>query len=156
MAFGVSKWPLPCDPRDACFCLAGYAGGAVPPFQYRCSSVGALAPFLDLIPPGILVPFIFKGTSNECNFRIVAGDNAYQLLIFPFGGGPPFPPPPQTTIEWLFDAQNSTTFEVQSGGTSERLPPPIALVPPITTVPLSGPNLLPNPVICTPAAWDAV
>jgi len=56
MAFGVRKWPGPCDPRSPCFCLLGYAFGAVPPNRFRMITTGALFPYLEL-NVGLLLPF---------------------------------------------------------------------------------------------------
>lgn len=156
MAFGVTKWPGPCDPRFACFCILGYGFDGVPAFQYRASSIGALAPFTALLPPGILIPFNFLGSFNICHFDFVDGNDTYSLLIIPLGD-PPYAAAPAPTLRWElnFDS-NFGTFR-QQGLEERRLPVPVSAPPPIQTVAVPpGPNKLPNPVLLVPAAWDAV
>lgn len=156
MAFGVSKWPLPCDPRDPCFCISGYSFDGTPAFQYRASSVGALAPFTALLPPGILIPFFTHGSFDACVFQVTLAGVTYTMTTTPIGV-PPFAPAPAATLDWRFTASATPGGEIQIGNIDKRLPAPVSAPPPIPTLPVPpGPNLLPNPVLLEPAAWDAV
>lgn len=155
MPFGVTKWPAPCDPRDACFCLLGYAAGAVPPWKFFVRTTGALPPFQQM-NVGVLLTFELE-SPTECFY---IGTQGPPALFIDFRtehlGVPPYGPPPAATLRWKLSVLATATGEQQDGQAEARLPDPIGQPPAISTLPAAGPNLIPNPVSIEPKAWDAV
>jgi len=155
MAFGVTKWPLPCDPRTPCFCVLGYAAGAVPPWKYFVQTTGALAPFTKL-NDGVLIVFEFEG-GGDCVF---VGTASLPLIVVDLFiralGVPPFAPPPADTLRWTLTVTASASGDRQIGVEAERLPFPVDQPPDFDLIPVAGPDLIPNPVSVEPRPWDAV
>lgn len=154
MPFGVTKWPSPCDPRDPCFCNAGFAHGGATAFQYRASSVAVASPFDILLPPGLLIPFSGFGTGGECQFTVITPTLFIQVAIFELGT-PPYLPAPAPTVHWSFFIQDNVSFQFAEGFITSRLPQPVAAVPAIDMTTSPPPERFSNPLLLTPAAWDA-
>jgi len=155
MPFGVTKWPGPCDPRDACFCIVGYDDGAVPPYKYFLKTTGAMAPFLAL-NAGVLIHFEVGGGGDCIFFEFTTMPNVTYNLVTTVLGAPPFPPPPAATLRWKLTVVATATGESQEGEQSARLPFAVDQPPSILTLPAMGPTLIPNPVTIEPRPWDAV
>lgn len=155
MPFGVSKWPLPCDPRNPCFCLIGYAAGAVPPYKFFVQTTGALPPF-ERMNDGLLLTFEFDA-GNECVYVGTIGLPALVVDIFAKAlSVPPYDPAPASTLRWTLTITATATATTQIGTAEARLPDPVGQPPSILTLPAAGPNLIPNPVVILPRPWDAV
>lgn len=155
MAFGVTKWPLPCDPRGACFCLLGYAAGAVPPWKFFLKTTGALPPFQQM-NTGLIVTFELEDPT-ECFYIGTIGPPALFVdLRTEHLSDPPYDPAPAATLRWKLELIATVSGDRQIGQEEARLPAPIGQPPAISTLPVAGPNLLPNPVSIEPRAWDAL
>src|ERR1044072_4128857 len=82
MGYGVRKFPSSTDPREIYFCVVGYANGAVPPYLYKLSSAGALAPF-DILHSGVVLPIVGNGQDHYEAFGnpTWSGDPSFSLVI---------------------------------------------------------------------------
>jgi len=154
MPFAVRKWPSPCDPRTACFCLEGYAFGSVPPFQYRVSTTGALAPYDPLNGSGLLFPHVQFFPLGGCRFEILQAPLQLQIDITPLSL-PPYDPPPADTLRWFLRFLSAFPVLAQQGEQRARLPQGVSQPPDVMTLPSGGPNRIPNPVVLLPVPWDA-
>lgn len=155
MPFLVRCWPGNCDPRDSCFCIQGFESGCVPPFQYRATTTGALAPFTVLNGSGLLVSSSTTG-ERTCIWSASTGGVAYSFSKTEIGN-PPYPPAPAITMGWfLAGLQGSPPFNRFEARQTGRLPQALATI--LTNTPVSFPTnfLVPNPVLLTPAPWDEV
>lgn len=154
MPFGVTKYPRKCDPRNACFCIDGYAWGAVPPYRYEVFSLGATGEFFPL-NAGVMIEFnnpsssgcVFLNTASSplpaINFETAALAN-WQTV-----------PDPDPTLEWRLTIRDSLQQELKAT-LSARFPVAVNAPPDFFVVPNStSQGTIPNRVQVLPRAWDA-
>jgi hypothetical protein len=155
MPFKVSKYPQPPDPRPTYFQTAGMDNGAVPPYQYLLSTVGATG-ILSPLNDGILLTA--SSLTNTVNgyepAALPAGWSFCQLVIE--GSDVVIPSPADHTVTRTLTIffQGVATLLSES---QELYPPPIAVsYLPAPTLILSPPgDTCPNAIALTPRRWDA-
>lgn len=154
MPFAVSQWPNGPDPRQADYNILGWNFGQVPPWQWIVSTTdatGLLAVFND----GVLCVNVFNSPSIGIFVVVDALPGGLALIFSITGTQEPAGGPPTFTIHanlqffkdtgLLYTADLKPTYpvaiQVQSG---------FVMVEFSTAF-----GTFPNPVIITPAVWDA-
>jgi len=154
MAFGVSKWPYPCDPRGPCFCIAGYADGGAAPYKFLATSVQVLGPWNGLNNPGLVLEWTTQ-VPGLCRYVWVNFAQTADLTLETVAlSSPPYNPPPTETLSWNLKATTSFPIGEFNGSSSARLPDPVGMPP---SVRMEGPDVefwFPSPIVLTPKPWD--
>lgn len=155
MPFAVKKWPDECDPRTPCFCLKGYAFGAVPPYKFLVSTTNATG-YWSILNTGVIVEWFTETGAGLCSYSatLLSPTRFIRVDISALPNWQTVPPP-EHTLKWLANFRHSDSGDTIEGSASARLPDPVGMPPSIDVSPLSGPDLIPDPVALTPQPWDA-
>jgi len=154
MVGGVTRWPDNCDPRDACFCVSGFAPTGATGWKFFIRTTGALSPwtrlntgynieFASIAPP----PCRWAWTSPSGNRHI-------EIVVTNIPGWENSLPP-DPTVQWDVLLTYVPIPSRLEGNVKARFPDPVADVPDMTMAVIIGPPSIPNPVELSPVIWDA-
>lgn len=153
MPYAVRKAPASNDPRSWAFLWMGWQYGQVPPYKWRLSTTGALAPF-EALNAGIVLPVATYSDHEYLATGTLSGslNPTYALEIFTADEPQPFPS--DWTVRFTFTAVADGINE-QAGELKQLWPVAIAQrsIDDVLPVP-SGTRYIPNPLIITPVRWD--